>query len=203
MDYWCLTYISFILVFANLSCQNEQALAQRPYHSFESPISSIENDSIYLEDGEKIGLEGLNSGKKSLLIIIKHVETDTIGLDPGLSRSGERRAQKLGSLLQNTSVNHYYTTHFRRTYLTLLPLREKRPGDISRYEPEDQKLFADQLLAKKGQTSLVVGHEDTLPELLDLIWEGKEVHMSSSEYDDFIIAETGANGIVSLYKFKY
>ena len=198
-----MTYISFLLVFTNLGCQNEQAIAQKSYYSFESPISDIRGDSIYLENGEQVGIAGLNSGRKSFLILINHVETDTIGLDPGLSGAGERRAQKLGTLLQKTSVSHYYTTHFRRTYLSLLPLIERRPGEITRYEPDDQKLFADQLLLKKEQTSLVVGHDDTLPELLDLIWEGKEVPLSSNEYDNFIVAETDITGAISLYKFKY
>lgn len=203
MDYWCLTYISFILAITNLGCENERAIAQKPYYSFESTIERIANDSVYLESGESVHINGINSGNSSLLFIIQHAETDTIGLDPGLSSAGDRRAQRLGVLLENSSVAHYYTTHFRRTYLTLLPLIEKRPGEISRYEPDDQKLFVDQLLFKKGKSALVVGHEDTLPELLDLIWDGKVVPLAGEEYGNFIIAETVENGAITLYKFKY
>lgn len=205
MTFWRMRILFFLVLIGLAACQVDIVgqSASSTYSESHALIEKIAWDTVFLGDGTKQYIPGLTSDSASLVAILRHAEKDTIGLDPGLIKKGEKRARRLAELFKETSVDHYYTTHFRRTYLTLVPLIQANPQNISRYEPDDQRLFAGQLLEGKNDLAIVAGHSNTIPELLSFLWQGDPVKLSNKSNDYILIGEIEQGELISLYKFKY
>ena len=166
-------------------------------------IIKIKDDEMIMKSGEEVSLKGLTSGGRHILIFTRHAEKDTIGLDPGLSRVGNKRAEFIRDLLEDVPVKKVYTTHYRRTYLTAVPLLESKNAQVLRYEPGDQNLFADQLMENKAEVALIVGHSNSIPRLLNLMCEEQVEGISEEDYDNLFIAVLSDKEVSQLYKLKY
>lgn len=164
----------FILFLVPLACLPDSQGRSDVFSLSDSggKIVKIARDTVFLDSGEKVFLKGLTSGSIEYNIIVRHAETDTIGMDPGLSLRGEKRSTFLASILQNVPINQVHITHYRRMYLTVRPLVELKAIGIRRYEPGDQTAFVEELDQLKG-SQLICGHSNTIPELLGLISETK------------------------------
>lgn len=205
MIFWRIQLIFFgVLIILNTSCQDDyQKVGQIDVFTYDSPIVDILNDTIFLRDKRKIHIRGINSGGHKHLVLINHVETDTIGLDPGLSTLGLRRADELTRLWSNTPIRDFYISHYRRTYLSILPLSKSIDAEIFRYEPGDQNLFAELLLRDEPGTAFIVGHNETLPTLLEFLTQGRRISFDFKDNDYIIIASILDDVVSSLHKLKY
>lgn len=189
-----------------MACQSDAASSDQSEFTtmdFEPKVVKIENDSMYFEDGSRYYVKGINSGGSRLIVLLNHVETDTIGMDPGLSTQGQRRAKFLNTLWSDSPLENCYITHYRRTYLSILPIVESRGTSIYRYEPGDQNLFADLLVQEKAGITLVVGHPQTLPGLVSFLTDGEKLELDYNEHDYFILAELKGDAVASIKNFKY
>jgi len=143
-------------------------------------------------------------------ILLRHAEKDTSNYgsmmpntDPALSKAGEQRAESLVSVLAAYQPDIIYSTNYRRTKATVLPLTKKNGKTIQYYDPKKLSSFADSLLQVKGKTIIVVGHSNTTPALVNLlIKENKYPAMDDSVYDQFWIV-TLENGRSVVEERKY
>jgi hypothetical protein len=162
-------------------------------------IDKIVRDTVYLRSGEKVFVPGLTSGKNEYNIIIRHAETDTIGMDPGLSRKGEIRSTRLASILQNVPVKQVHITHYRRMYLTVRPFVEFKSVGIRRYEPGDQKAFVEELDQLEG-SQLICGHSNTIPELLGLLSDFEDTE-NLEDYSNIWFVSRDGKGTLQHFTF--
>lgn len=168
-----------------------------------SPIVTIAQDTVFLRDGSAYGIEGITSGATNLVLMVNHAETDTIGLDPGLNNIGHQRADRLNYILSEVPISQIYMSHFRRTYLTGVPIIQARGTEVFRYEPDNLDLFAEILLGQREKISLVIGHNDAFPTLMTYLLDKKETGFTFTDHDYLVIAEMKQGVVHTLYKFKY
>ena len=123
----------------------------------------------------------------AVVYLVRHAEKSDTGRDPQLSAAGRQRALLLANMLRDASITHIYSTDFIRTRDTAAPLANLLDAEIGIYDWEEM----DQLissLSQAGARSLVVGHSNTTPELVELLGgdSGGEID-EASEYDRLYI----------------
>ena len=130
-------------------------------------------------------------------VIVRQAEKVPDGSkDPPLTEAGHARAQALAKRLSSVPVIAVYTTPFQRTRQTATPTAQEHGLPLIEY---DAKLpageFATQLRARHaGQTVLVVGHSNTVPDIAAALCSCEVAPMSEAEYDRLMTVRVGADG---------
>lgn len=118
----------------------------------------------------------------TLVLLVRHAEKETGVEDPPLSPAGMARARALAAMLADAGIEHIHSTDFRRTRGTAAPLARQLGLDVSLYDPGSPERLLDQLLA--GGRHLVIGHSNTVPELVELLGgDGGDAIDDAGEYD--------------------
>lgn len=112
-------------------------------------------------------------------ILVRHAEKADDGTaDPALTPEGIARSKRLAALFSDTEIDAVYSTKYKRTMNTVLPVASERALDIQTYEP-GKAGFADMLLVKhNGLTVLIAGHSNTVPQLANAL-------IGRDEYENF------------------
>lgn len=144
------------------------------------------------------------SYSQTTILVVRHAEKETSSSgDPDLSAEGKARAATLDRMLREVSVNHVFSTTYKRTRQTVTPLAERLGVEVRDYNPSAQEAFAAALKKYEGQTILVAGHSNTVPALVNhLIGERKYQDLPEDEYDNLYIVTittTGAKVICLKY----
>lgn len=131
----------------------------------------------------------------AVIYLCRHAEKSATGPDPALSVAGKARAERLAVLLGRAGIRHIYSTPYRRTRETAEPLAQHLLIPVHLYEPQNAAAFAHTLLAQDGAT-LVIGHTDTIPELMQLLGAAPGAFIAESEFDRLYQVVIGADGTV-------
>lgn len=145
------------------------------------------------------------------VIVVRHGEKATDDpRDPSLSPAGQARAQALAEALADANVTAVFTTELKRTWLTADPLMtranlsaQKRPltgGDVPAYARD---LAREILTQHAGKTVLVVGHSNTVPEIVKALSGDTVPVIDDSEYDNLFLVTVPATGEGSVMKVRY
>lgn len=136
---------------------------------------------------------------KGLIILVRHAERAQAAAteDVPLTDAGRARAQRLAGLLAKAEIKTVFVTRFRRTQETAKPL-----ADLLRLTPIEES-DTEQLIAKLrthgDETVLVVGHSDTVPDVIKA-FGGPAVTIADDDFDDlFVLAP--ATGAVTRLKY--
>jgi broad specificity phosphatase PhoE len=128
------------------------------------------------------------------IIFVRHAEQDlAAGDDPGLSDAGRRRVAELTRQLVDADVvagvDAIYATGFRRSQETAQPLASALNLKINKYDAEDRESVLETILKNhKGKIILVVGHSNTLPELIANLGASKKVPpIDDMEFDNIYV----------------
>jgi len=131
---------------------------------------------------------------KGLILLVRHAERpplDAPGDDPSLTDAGKARAERLPAAVARYGVRAIYVTRFRRTQETAKPTAE-RLGLVPIVESDTNELVKA-LKARGNDAVLVVGHSDTLPDVIEA-FGGPAVAVGDDDYDDLfvLVPATGA-----------
>ncbi len=143
---------------------------------------------------------------QKLVFVVRHAERADGGMmqmetDPGLSSAGQTRAAKLAAMLADSGVKAIYTTEFRRTQDTARPLASKLGLTIRKLSSKDTgALIADMRKEHPGDIVLVVGHSNTVPEIIKALC-GAKVTIAENEYDNLFIV-VPATGTMTRIRFS-
>jgi phosphohistidine phosphatase SixA len=122
------------------------------------------------------------------VIVVRHAErAGGMGADVGLSEVGQCRAEMLARMLADTGVKHIYTSEVTRTQQTAEPLAKRLTIQPEVVSAKD----LDGLLRKlrtgvPGGIALVVGHSNTVPEIIGRLG-GAVPPIGDNEYDRLLI----------------
>jgi phosphohistidine phosphatase SixA len=130
------------------------------------------------------------------VILVRHAErAGGMSADVGISPAGRCRAEVLAKLLADTGITRIYTSEVARTQQTAEPLAKKlgiAPEGVPAKDIEG--LVAKLRAGAPRGVALVVGHSNTLPEIVARLGAGTVPPIGDSEYDRmFIVTLTGAN----------
>jgi 2,3-bisphosphoglycerate-dependent phosphoglycerate mutase len=121
-------------------------------------------------------------------ILVRHAEKGTDGDDPDLKPEGHDRAKRLASMLRNTFLHAVYSTRYNRTKNTVSPVAREKGFEVQIYESLKASEL-DALIEKhSGQTILIGGHSNTIPQIANLL-TGKEEfkNFPDTEYGNLLI----------------
>ena len=128
------------------------------------------------------------------IIFVRHAEKAAVPADdPGLSPAGERRVAELTRQLLDVDVvagvDAVYATAYRRSQETAGPVADALDLPINTYDAADTETVLDTILKDhKGQIILVVGHSNTVPELIANLGASKKVPaIAENEFDNIYV----------------
>ncbi len=127
-----------------------------------------------------------NKSQITVVYLVRHAEKATSNpneQDPDLTSAGYARAQALQKHLQNTPIDVFLASPYKRTRLTLEPLAAGR--EINTYQAHGyaalKKLINDKYA---GKTVIVAGHSNTLLDIIETFGAAKPVpNIGDSKYD--------------------
>lgn len=134
-------------------------------------------------------------------ILVRHAEKAADGSeDPPLTDAGRARALALAQRLSPVPVIAVYTTAFQRTRQTATPTAQEHGLPLITYDAKQAATeFAAQLRQRHaGQTVLVVGHSNTVPNIASALCGCTATPMSEAEYDRLTTVRIDAHGQATL-----
>lgn len=122
--------------------------------------------------------------------------------DPALSSAGEQRAAKLAAMLAASGITQIFTTEYKRTRQTAAPLAQRLKLTPVMTAAKDPAPLVAQLRRTPGNV-LIVGHADTVPDLIRRLGVAGAVSIGENDYDDLFVVVRGAAGKATLVRLKY
>lgn len=178
--------------------------------SQETQKDNIKNNVQSTENPLGIPLPSEISSTETVCILLRHAEKENAGTDPDLSSAGKLRAEELKRLLGNVHVDNIYTTAYNRTRQTAIPLAESKGIVIKEYAPAATfaatQLFINNILAQnQGKVVVIVGHSNTVPEMVKVLSNNTlNVTISETQFDNiFITKNSAAAGSVFAVQKKF
>ena len=152
-----------------------------------------------------LAFPGTAAAQKAV-IVVRHGENtkDT------LTEAGRARARRLAEMLGSAGVAAVYSTGTQRTVGTATPLAEARRLPVTPYDIGDESKGVDArpFVAALGKEHpddvvLVVGHSNTVPDLLKALGCGEEVTIATREYDNLFVVVPNGKESATLVRLKY
>lgn len=147
----------------------------------------------------------------TVVVVVRHAEKGNDDpRDPTLAPAGVERAHALARLLAGTDLAAAYATQYRRTRLSAEPSAAQaklavqalpiNASNAANYAADLRR----RILAKHaGRTVLIVGHSNTVPEIVEVLSGQASTDMPETEFDRLttvILSDDGrARVLVSRY----
>ncbi|NGP75901.1 histidine phosphatase family protein [Balneolaceae bacterium YR4-1] len=138
-------------------------------------------------------------------ILVRHAEkVDTDDSDPALSEEGISRALRLDAHLRHTELSAIYSTPFLRTRSTVQPVADTHGLPILDYDPFSGDLIEELETSQRGGTILIVGHSNTIPDLVNRLLDSSDMEqLEESEYDKLFIITVSEIGDGTFLELTY
>jgi len=140
------------------------------------------------------------------VIVVRHAEKNPhpAGGDAGLSTRGILRARELARAVGDADVAAVYVSQFGRARLTGEPVAEAIGDSVRVYDANRSDLLAARIRAGHGgQTVLVVGHGDSVPELIEALAGERLGADEAVAYDRMFVLTLLADGSHRLVRLRY
>jgi broad specificity phosphatase PhoE len=138
------------------------------------------------------------------VVIVRHAEKVDESADPLLSAAGESRARALARHLRTAGVTAIYVTQYKRTALTAAPLAAASGLTPIVIHSDARQALVDRIRKDNANdVVLVVGHSDSVPELLRLLGHDEPVTIGHSEYDNLFVAVPSKAGPPAVLRLRY
>ena len=125
-----------------------------------------------------------------VVFLVRHAEraatSGHVPADTGLSAAGRERAQDLAHALKDAGIKAIFTTEYKRTQETAAPLAESlgiRPEVVS---ADDFRSLVTKVRETRANV-LVVGHSNTLPQVIRALGATSRVTVAESDYDNLFL----------------
>jgi phosphohistidine phosphatase SixA len=130
------------------------------------------------------------------VFLVRHAEradstpgkSPTMSADPDLSEAGRTRAEHLAQTLKDANITVIFATEFKRTQQTAAPLA-KALGLTVTIVPTESELVT-RLKTVKGN-ALVVGHSNTVPEIIKRLGVTTPVSIGDDDFDNLFLVAAG------------
>ena len=137
-----------------------------------------------------------------VVILARHAEKVEGGADakdPALSDVGRRRAESLAKTLKNADVGAIFATEYKRTQETARAIARTTGAEVTIVEAKDTPALVTKLKALGGN-AVVIGHSNTLPEIIKALGTEKPVSIAESDYDNlFVWHRSAPRGLLWLH----
>lgn len=123
------------------------------------------------------------------IYLVRHAEKADDGTsDPPLTEQGRKRARLLAEILAEKNINQIYSSDYKRTKQTAIPLSRATKVAVATYDPRNLPSLVTTLHSQNNKNILVVGHSNSTPSLANLLLEREEYEkFDESDYDNLLI----------------
>jgi phosphohistidine phosphatase SixA len=139
---------------------------------------------------------GLAAADPGIIYLVRHGEKASADKDPDLTAQGKARAATIAAMLQSTGIARIYSTATMRTRQTAQPLAARLGLEVQVYDPAQPAKLVAQVKATSGAT-LVVGHSNTVPELVRQFGGQPGSDIGDEEFDRLYQLIIGSDGKVT------
>jgi broad specificity phosphatase PhoE len=145
----------------------------------------------------------------TVVVLARHAEKDLSSIqDPPLSAEGERRAERLAQMFGRGKgvgrIDAIYVSDARRTQQTAAPLAERLGKQAIVVPAADLKGLASRVMHEhEGGSVLVIGHSNTVPELIHELGDIDVPPIADDEYDTLYVLSIPSFGQASLLRMEY
>jgi phosphohistidine phosphatase SixA len=144
------------------------------------------------------------------VFVVRHAEKIS-EQDQRLSDAGRARAARLASMLADSGISAIYATDTERARDTAAPLAQKLGQKVATYDTGqkmsgavDARPFVAMLRREHARdVVLVVGHSNTIPDLLKALGCSEKITLGADEYDDLFVVVPKADGTATLVRLRY
>ena len=146
------------------------------------------------------------------VIFVRHAEKATLPTeDPGLTEAGQQRAAELArqlvdaDVVPGVGVDAVYSTSYRRSVETAKPVADALDLPVLMYDASDTAAIIEAIVKEyKGKIILVVGHSNTVPEMIANMGASKNVpEISEDEYDNIYVVTIPWFGKTKTIRLRY
>ncbi len=176
-------------------------------NSGEAVITQINGNIVYCQDEVSAKFKQLSSDDYSIFFLTRHAEKVKTGADPDLLPEGKERAHRLANILELIELDMICSSPYKRTRATAEVCASTRKMEITEYNPKSNKqnaFFTDLMNNQPSSRVLVVGHSNTIPELLNFfVQESVYNHIDDDDYDNFYMVAVKDGKPGKIWNFQY
>lgn len=151
------------------------------------------------------------SATSTTVVVVRHAEKEIGAIsDAPLSPEGEQRADRLANMFGDTQpfgrLARIYVTNTRRTQQTALRLSQRLgiTSEVVDAKTESADLAHRILDENRGSRVLVVGHSNTVPEIVKALSGADDVPpIGEEEYDTMYVVTVPSIGKATVLRIKY
>lgn len=126
-----------------------------------------------------------------VVFIVRHAEKASAGgKDPELSIEGQKRAEALANILKDSQITSVFVTEFKRTQETAAPTAKAVHVTPTVIAANQIGVLAEKLRTLNGN-ALVVGHGNTIPDLLKALGIAAPVTIPEDDYTEIFAVWVG------------
>ena len=135
-----------------------------------------------------LGLFVSTAAAQSTIFIVRHAEkNENAGNDPDLSDAGRARAEALADVLKDAGITAIYATEFKRTQETAEPLAKALGLKVTKLPGKETATLVAKLRDLHGENALVVGHSNTVPQLIKSLGFEAPIKIAEADYDNLFV----------------
>jgi broad specificity phosphatase PhoE len=144
-------------------------------------------------------LSSTPAAAQSTIVLVRHAEradtapgiSPTMPADPDLSDLGQARAESLATALKDAKITAIYATEFKRTQQTAAPLAKALGLTVTILTSKNAPELIERLKASKHNV-LVVGHSNTVPEIIKGLGVRTPITIGDNEFDNMFLVTFGS-----------
>ena len=121
-----------------------------------------------------------------VFFIVRHAEKATLEGNPELSAAGRERADGLARMLKDAEITAIFTSEFKRTQETAAPTAKATQVTPVVVNATNSSALVEKLRVLKGN-ALIVGHGNTIPELLKSLGVETTVTIPENDYSELFV----------------
>ena len=119
--------------------------------------------------------------------VVRHAERVDNSRNSALSAAGLKSAEDLKDTLLSKKIDLVYVSTFIRTQQTAQPTATAKSLPLIIYKPDTTAGFISHLKKIKGKGVLVVGHSDTVPEIVSGLSHQAVASIPDNDFDNLYI----------------
>jgi 2,3-bisphosphoglycerate-dependent phosphoglycerate mutase len=153
----------------------------------------------------KVKIEGYDDPNTTIFFIVRHAEKDTTGgSNADLNAIGRGRAQAEVKIFEKVKLDGVFSTDRPRTRNTALPIAASKKITVELYDAKKQKELLEQLAVQKGKHFFIVGHSNTVPQIVNILrGSDEEKEFSESDYSRLYIVSVKKIGDTKMQLIKF
>jgi len=145
----------------------------------------------------------------TVVVLARHAEKEISSIqDPPLSAEGEQRAERLAQMFGRGTgagkIDAIYVSDARRAQQTAAPLAARLGKKVIVVPAADLKGLVSRVMHEHdGDTVLIVGHSNTVPQLIHELGDIDVPPIGDDEYDTLYVLSIPSFGHASLLRMEY